>query len=236
MIKLKHCRSTLFLLALAMVCAAGKVLAQEDVPEPNGQPVVIDRKQAAGLVLAQPAPEYPPVAKVNYIQGHVQLQLTVNGTGKVAKVHVVQGNALLAASALKAARRWTYRPLAIAGGTSGFITTVEMKFALHYEQIELTPLQAERDFLRQVKPPQVVRATEDAHQQEIVHMRLLVNDQGEVVDREVWPTGLAQLEAARETLQSWTFRPAHWGTLPIASYLDVDIPVSAPSMVRAAVK
>jgi TonB family protein len=232
MIKFKH--YGFFLLALATVCAAGKMRAQENVPGRNGLPVVIGRKQAAGLVLAQPAPEYPPVAKVNYLQGQVQLELTVNGAGKVANAHVLEGNAILAASALQAARRWIYHPLATASGPSGFITTVELKFALHYRETDLMPRQAEQDFLRQVQPPQVVRREEDAPPQDVVHMRLLVNDQGEVVDREVSPTGKAQFEAARETLQGWTFRPAHWGSLPIASYLEVDIPVSAPSLVRAA--
>jgi hypothetical protein len=65
-------------------------------------------------------------------------------------------------------------------------------------------------------------------------MRLLVNDQGKVVDRGVWHTGKAQFEAACETLRGWTFRPAHWGNLPIASYLDVYVPASAPSLARAA--
>ncbi len=65
-------------------------------------------------------------------------------------------------------------------------------------------------------------------------MRVLVNDQGQVVDMDLPATGQAQFEAARETLQSWTFRPAHWGSLPIASYLDVDVPVSAPSIAPTA--
>jgi hypothetical protein len=164
----------------------------------------------------------------------VELQLTVNGQGTVANAHVLQGNAILAVSALKAARRWTYHPLVKAAGPSGFITTVELKFSLIYRETELTPSQAERDFLRQVKPPQPVRPGEDAPSGDVVHMRLLVNDQGQVVDMDVAPTGPAQLEAARGTLQGWTFRPAHWGSLPIASYLDVDIPVSAPTIAGAA--
>ena len=233
MIKFRHYRHSLFLLVLALVCAGGKVCAQENVPGPNALPVIVDRKQAAGLVMTQPSPEYPPVAKVNYLQGDVHVELTVNGTGKVAKAHVLRGNAILAASALKAAFRWTYRPLATASGPSGFITTVELKFSLHYREGELTPRQAERDFLRQVKPPQVVRP-EDANPGDVVHMRLLVNDQGQVVDMEVSPMGEALFEAARETLRGWTFHPAHWGTLPIASYLEVDVPISAPSIVRAA--
>ena len=65
-------------------------------------------------------------------------------------------------------------------------------------------------------------------------MRLLVDDQGKVVDMDAAPTDPVRDGAARETLQGWTFRPAHWGSLPIAAYLDVDIPLSAPSIVRAA--
>jgi len=234
MIKLRHYRHTVFLLALAMVCAGGNVCAQESVPGLNSTPIIIDRKQAAGLVVAQAAPEYPPVAKVNYLQGHVQVEVTVNGTGKVAKAHVLHGNAILAASALKAARRWVYRPLATASGPSGFITTVELKFSLHYHSMELTPQQAEKDFMRQIKPPQVVRQLVDADPRNVVHMRLLVSDQGEVVDMAGLPMAKGQFEAACVTLRSWTFYPAHWGSLPIAAYLEVDVPVSVPSIARTA--
>jgi len=235
MIKFRHYRHSLFLLALAMVWAGGKVRAQENLPEPDAQLVIVDGKQAAKMVLAKSAPEYPPVAKVNYLQGQVLLELTVNGNGEVANAHVLEGNAILAASALKAARRWIYHPLATASGRLGFITTVKLKFSLHYQETDLTPRRAERDFLRQVKPPQVIRPPEDAHPGEVVHVRVLVNDAGQVVDMEVLPAGRGQFEAARETLRGWTFRPAHWGNLPIASYLEVDVPVSAPSIARAAV-
>ena len=232
MIKFRHHRHNLTLLALAMVCTAGTVWAQENVSGPNSPPVIIDRKQATRLVVAQPAPEYPAVAKVNYIQGPVQLELTVNGAGKVANAHVLTGNAILAASSLKAVLRWIYHPLTTASGPSGFITTVELKFALNSRWLDLTPQQAERDFLRQVKPPQVVRAPEDAGRGDVVHMRLLVNDQGQLIDMDT-SRGRTQFEAARENLRGWRFQPARWGTLPIASYLDVDVPVSAPSLARA---
>ena len=234
MINFRHFRSCLFLLALAMVGAGEKLRAQENVSGPNGLPVIMDHKQAVRLVLAQPTPEYPTVAKMNYLQGHVHLELTVDGRGKVANAHVLEGNAILAASAVKAARRWTYHPLATAAGPSGFITMVEVRFVLDFRKAVLTPQQALRDFVRQIKPPQVVRTGEDAPSEDVVHMRLLVNDQGEVDDLEISPMGRARFEAAREILRGWTFRPAHWGTLPIASYLDVDVPVGAPSVVRTA--
>ncbi|HXW16648.1 MAG TPA: energy transducer TonB [Terriglobia bacterium] len=197
-------------------------------------PVLRNPKQAARLALTRPAPEYPPVAKVNYLQGLVQIRITVSREGKVLSAHVLHGNAILAEAALTATRRWIYRPLATAAGPSGFITTVNLKFTLGNLGTDLTPQQAEHDFLRQVKPPQMEQPPQAAPSREVVHMRLLVNDQGQVVDRDVPPVDDAQFEAACETLRSWTFRPAHWGNLPIASYFDVDVPVSAPPLVGAA--
>lgn len=223
---------TLWLLALAIICAVTSVCAQESVPGPYTLPFILNPKQMARLTMAQPAPEYPLVAKINYLQGIVQMKLTVNGEGNVANVHVVDGNPILAAAAMKAVRQWIYRPLATASGPSGFITTVRLKFTLLRRAEDVTPQQAERDFERQVKPPQMNRPPDDAHPKKMVHMRLLVNDQGQVL--EALPLGSALFEAACETLRGWTFRPAHWGSLPIASYLIVDVPVSAPSVTRAA--
>jgi TonB family protein len=236
MIKLRHFRDNLSFLALAMVCVGGSVCAQDQVPAPNILPVIIDPRQAAKLALAQAVPEYPAIAKVNYIEGQVQVELTVDGKGTVNKAHVLQGNAILAVSALKATCRWTYHPLTTPSGPSGFITRVRLKFSLYNrgQEAELTPRQAEKDFLRQVKPPQVVRPPDDAPAGDAVHMRLLVNEQGQVVDTEAAALGKAQFDAARETLRGWTFRPAYWGNLPIASYLEVDVPTaSRPSLAVA---
>jgi TonB family protein len=211
----------------------GTARAQEFVSAPNVLPVLVDRKQAASMLLTQSAPEYPPVAKVNYIEGRVMVELTVSGKGNVTDAHVLNGNAILAVSALKAIRRWIYHPLSTPSGPAEFITTVRVNYSLHSRAAELTPQRAEQDFLRQVKPPQVMRPPEDAPSGDVVHVRLLINDQGQVVDTEFTPLGGVQLAAAREILQGWTFRPAHWGNLPIASYVEIDIPLGAASIARA---
>jgi hypothetical protein len=65
-------------------------------------------------------------------------------------------------------------------------------------------------------------------------MRLLVNDQGQAVDKERLSGSGARFDAAWETARAWTFRPAHWGNLPIASYLDVDVPVGVPPIITRA--
>lgn len=234
MTNFRHYRHSLLLLALATLCASGNLCAQEDPADPSAVPTIVDHKEASALIVMQSAPEYPPIAKANYIQGQVKVKLTVNGKGKVASAHVLNGDALLAASALKTTLRWIYHPLSTPKGPSGFVTTVKVKFSLNSTRTDLTPDQAERDFLRQVKPPEVVRPSAGSNPNEVVHMRLLVDDQGKVVDMDAAPTDPVRDGAARETLRDWTFRPAHWGSLPIAAYLDVDVPISPESVTRSA--
>jgi TonB family protein len=220
--------------SLAILCAAVTVCAQDYVSEPELHQVISDHRQLAALVLAQPAPEYPPVARVNYLEGLVQILITVNNHGKVSDAHVLKGNPLLATAALKAVSHWVYRPLATATGPAGFNTTVKLKFSIHHPGVQLSPQQAERDFDRQVKPPQIVPPSNGAQTNGVVRMRLLVNDQGQVVDTDASRLDRDQFQAVSENLRAWTFHPAHWGTLPIASYLNVEVPVGPSSVARAA--
>ncbi len=220
------------LLAVSLLCAAGFLCAQANEPVAADLPILVDPKQAAALILSQVAPEYPPVAKVNYIGGQVQVQLTVNNKGKVASAHVLDGIAILAESALKATRGWVYRPLPTPSGPSGFMTTVKVRFNLKSRVAPLTARQAEQDFLRQVRPAEVVRPPEATQPEGSVHMRVLINEQGQIDDMKVSPTDKARFELAREILRRWTFRPARWGTLPIASYIEIDVPVGAAFVAR----
>ena len=180
-----------------------------------------------GMLLSAPVPDYPVVAKVNYITGPVQLELTVDAKGKVAKAHVLDGDAILAVAAVKAALRWIYRPLLTASGPSAFITRVKVDFSLTNMSFGLSPREAEQDFMRQVKPPHVVLPPGKPTSSDLVHLRLLVNDHGQVIDTDEVPGGKSEA-AALATLKRWSFVPARWGTLPIASYVEVDVPVSHP--------
>jgi TonB family protein len=231
MLRLRDNFHNLFLLLLATVGAGAPVRAQQDAA-PNALPVILNQKQAATRVLSQTTPEYPPVAKANYIEGLVKVEITVDQHGKVNRAHVLEGNAVLAVSAQQAISQWIYRPLETPLGQTGFVATVRMKFNLHHEKIELTPQRAEQDFLRQVKPPQLVHPPEDTHSGDVVHMHALVNDQGQVVDMKVSPADGPQVEAARDILRGWAFRPAHWGNLPVASYVEIDVPLGTRSIAR----
>ena len=232
MTSFRHDRRGLILIILGIVCASEMLCAQDFPGGPNSLPTIIDRKQAAKLVVNQTPPEYPPIAKVNFIQGQVQVELTVDPKGRVTNAHVVDGDAVLAQAALTATRQWTYHPLETATGPEGFATTVIVKFSLHYKGTDLTPRRAEQDFLRQVKPPQALRPLESVHAGGVVHVRLLVDDHGHVIDMDGLPLR-EQMNAARETLRRWAFRPAHWGSLAVASYFEADFSLGSLPLTQA---
>jgi len=232
--KLKQHLFILSILALIMLCAAATVYAEDYSTGPAALPAVIDCKRARRLVLSRPAPAYPTVAKLNYLQGQVLLEIVVDYKGKVANVHVLNGNAVLAAAAVTTTRQWLYRPLATAKGPLGFVTTVTLKYSLHYRGSPLAALQAEQEFLRHVAPPQTDPHGQNVPVEGVVHMRLLVNDHGQVVDRQAPPMDRTQYEALCQTVRGWTIHPAHWSGLPIASYFDVNVPIGAPPVTQAA--
>ena len=232
--KLRHELHSAVLAGLAILGAGVTVCAQNYAASPDAPPVITDRRLLAGLILAQPAPEYPAVARVNYLEGLVQIAITVNDRGKVSTAHVVKGNPLLAIAALNAVNHWVYRPFVTAEGPSGFMTTVRLRFSLHSHGLALTSQQAERDFERQVKPPQSVPPEHGPKTDSVVRMRLLVNDQGQVVDTDAAKLDETLSKAANENLRGWSFQPAHWGTLPVPSYLSIDVPVGPPAPNRTA--
>lgn len=212
-------------LAILLVCAGStpRVLAQSSPhPEP---PIVLDRVEASRLVLREVVPDYPPLAKVNFIQGQVRMVLEVDKDGKVARAHVMTGNPMLAAAALEAVRGWRYRAYQTPGGARHFLTTVEMNFRLRNGKRELLPPQPERDFDRHVTPPEVASKPTPDTGPEVVRLRLLLDGEGEVIDSEPLRGSTAELGAAMKTLARWTFRPARWGTIHLPSYIVVEVPV-----------
>jgi TonB family protein len=228
MLQFTRRRNNRTVLGAALLCAVVSVCARAAGPE--ALPVTLDQKQAQHRALFIAKPEYPPIAKVNYLQGRVRLQVTVNDRGKVVQAHVLEGEALLAAAALQAVRHWTYRPLFTVAGPTGFSTFVKLKYSLNSNAPELSPQEAEKDFIRQVKPPQVLQPRPTRNFGNLVQVRLLLDDRGEIADVEAALIDSAGLEAVRQILRTWTFRPAYWGNLPVASYLDIAVPVNPPAL------
>jgi TonB family protein len=168
---------------------------------------------------------------VNYIQGRVRVQLVVSADGSVVEAHVLSGNPLLAAAVLDRVRMWRYRPYVAQGGSTSFETAVDVNFTLRIKNVDLAPAQAESDFRRQVKPPEVLARPEKAASTDpSVRLRLLVNAEGKVIDSEILKGIPSLFKGARKSIERWSFRPARWGSLSVPWYLDVDVPVyNAPA-------
>jgi TonB family protein len=213
-------------LSIVLLCLLELPHAWAQRTEGEQQLQELDIKKASRLVLSQVPPEYPTLAKVNYIQGRVRVQLVVSSAGTVASAHVLSGNPLLAAAVLKSVRMWRYRPFVVKGSSTSFATGVDVNFTLRIKKMDLFPAQAESDFGRQVKPPEVLmRPEETASSDPSVRLRLLVSAEGKVIDSEILKGIPSQFERARKSVERWSFRPARWGALSVPWYLDVDVPV-----------
>lgn len=212
-------------LSLACVVAAQSKSSKSD-------PVILDRKDAANLILAQPKPDYPALAKVNYIQGRVRMQVLVSGEGKVTEANVVQGHPFLAVAALSAVRRWVYKPLQSPAGQIPFVTMVEVNFTLRNTQPDKFPPEAAKDLNRQVRPPQVLN--KPSVQSHLVHIRVLVSEEGQAIDVNPVEGFPSHYDAAMRMAGQCRFEPARWGSITVPWYLDVDVPAEgSPASVPA---
>jgi TonB family protein len=212
-------------LAMTAMSSTAVVHAAEALAAPHlTEPVVLSEKSARNLLVSPVSPEYPPLARINYIQGKVRLQLLVSREGKVAAAHVVKGNPLLAAPALKAVREWLYRPFQTAAGPAEFMALVEVNFALQSRKVGLFPPRAEQDFSRQVRAPEIIAKPDVPQPSSAVRLRVLVNEEGRPVDYELLSGQALGFSKARQVVDGWKFRPARWGTLAVPWYLEVDVP------------
>ena len=188
---------------------------------------MLDNHAATKLLTRVVRPVYPPVAKLNYIQGTVKVGVKVNAKGKVVEAHVLEGEPLLAAAALKAVRKWRFRPYVSSGGPSSFDSIFGVKFQLRTRQFGAHfPEDANAFLEKQIRPPKVasrpgVNTLHDAK----VRFRVLLNSEGKVMD--AVPIGAKKSEArlAKKNLRHWKFLPAHWGAIAVPWYLIVKVPL-----------
>ena len=68
------------------------------------------RKVESARLLKQVLPVYPSLARTARVQGRVILDATIDESGKVEDVTVVQGHPMLIAAAIDAIRQWQYEP------------------------------------------------------------------------------------------------------------------------------
>ncbi|MGH9326284.1 MAG: TonB family protein [Terriglobia bacterium] len=180
------------------------------------------------LLLNEVRPKYPPLAQINYIHGHVRLLVTVACDGRVKSIHVLRGHPFLALAALKAIRRWVYRPFMTRSGPAEFQTMVDVNFSLVSPNLENFPPQPDKFVARAVQPPRVRhKAARPAAAGAVARLRVLVDKKGHVVDSTLLSGTPAEFTAAKKVVARWNFQPARWGNLSVPWYADVNVPVQS---------
>ena len=207
---------TTLLIAAAVRAEAG---------EGTAPPEIIPPKRATRFLIRNVAPDYPIIAKMNYIQGRVSVQTLVDPGGEVTEAHVVKGHPFLAMAALKAIRNWLFKPAHNRKGPPRFLTYVEVQFSLQSRRFGRFPAKPENDLNRQIQPPELLENVLSNENGKTVRMRVLVGPDGKVLDSVPLAATADDLREARRNLANLSFRPAYWGALAVPWYLEVDVPV-----------
>ena len=73
-------------------------------------------------------PDYPGQARIQRISGDVVIDITIDATGKVAKMRVLSGQMILRDAALRAVGQWKYEPARLDGKPTATHATVTVRF------------------------------------------------------------------------------------------------------------
>ena len=102
---------------------------------PPPKPVTPSRIKQGGnvqqaLLISQPKPIYPALARQARIQGNVVLHAIIGKDGKVEQLEVVSGHPLLVQAALQAVKQWRYKPTLLNGEPVEVDTTITVTFTM----------------------------------------------------------------------------------------------------------
>jgi protein TonB len=106
--------------------------AQEDASTQPQLPkrVRISQGVSTGLLIKKAPPNYPENAREQRIQGSVVLRAIISTEGAVTELTPVSGDPLLTSSAIKAVKKWKYKPYLLNGQPVEVETTVQVNFTL----------------------------------------------------------------------------------------------------------
>jgi len=110
----------------------GGVLSAANTPPPKVQPqkIRVSSGVAAGNLVNQVKPIYPPIARQARISGQVVLAATISKSGTIENLHVISGHAMLIQAAIDAVKQWRYKPYLLNNEPTEVETQVTVNFNL----------------------------------------------------------------------------------------------------------
>jgi TonB family protein len=89
----------------------------------------VSEEEAKKAITSKVNPEYPAMARQMRLGGKVQVDAYIDTDGKVEKVQVVNGNALLTSAAVNAVKRWKFSPFTTDGKPVRAVAGFSFNFA-----------------------------------------------------------------------------------------------------------
>jgi protein TonB len=99
-------------------------------PIPPQEKAVTLKKITKGMIIHKVEPSYPAAAKRAHIQGAVILCANIGKNGKITFLQAASGPPELIPAAMKAVKKWRYKPYLIDDEPVELHTTVKVVFAL----------------------------------------------------------------------------------------------------------
>ena len=90
--------------------------------------VTVPEAEAKQAAVEKPAPVISATARQLKISGHVELSVTIDPSGAVADVKIVNGNPVLTASCVSAVKKWKFKPFQENGKAATATTTLTFDF------------------------------------------------------------------------------------------------------------
>jgi protein TonB len=104
---------------------------KKEEPKPAApQRIRVGGNVQQAMLIRQPKPVYPPLAKQARIQGVVRLNAIIGKDGTIQNLTVANGHPLLVPSALEAVKQWVYKPTLLNGEPVEVITQIDVNFTL----------------------------------------------------------------------------------------------------------
>jgi|GEM_PF-1951126 len=114
----------------ALVCVLAAILSALAIraDSPVAEAVVLKSERVLSQAIERPEPKYPLMAKRMGVAGDVEIDVVVGLDGKVVLAERSSGHPVLANAAVKAVRKWSFRPFRISGETRRVRTTLTLEF------------------------------------------------------------------------------------------------------------
>ena len=189
-------------------------------------------------------PVYPSLGTQARIQGTVRFTVVIARDGHVMDIRLVSGHPLLVTAAREAVAQWVYRPTLLNGQPVEVVTTVDIGFRLASPATISPPDAAPStsdhaatgDGPRRIPNPRphvayliyrpkpvYPQAAREAHIQGTVLFSVVIGTDGHVSDIKLISVHPLLVDAARENVALWRFRPAIVNGDPVKVNTKLDV-------------